>query len=97
MKNRALNLLILAVAALLGTAYATSPQSRKSSGKSDPPKSNATDSRGAELFAIHCGRCHKPPDDLSPRVVPAVIAHMRTRAMLSQQDAQEILKFLAPH
>jgi hypothetical protein len=93
MKNRALILLILATAVLFGTAYAGSPQSKKSV-KGDPPKNNTPDSRGAELFAVHCGRCHKPPDELSPRVVPAVMAHMRNRAMLSQKDEQEILKFL---
>lgn len=96
MKNRMFIVLVLAIAVLLGTAYAAAPQS-KSTEKTDPKsQAKATDSRGAELFAIHCGRCHKPPDDLSPRVVPAVLAHMRTRAMLSQKDEQEILKFLAP-
>ncbi len=96
MKNKAFIPLALGVALLLGTAYATSPQS-SSAGKNGPKsKSQAKDRHGAELFAIHCGRCHKPPDDLSPRVVPAVMAHMRNRAMLSQQDEQEILKFLAP-
>lgn len=96
MKNKTLIALVLAIVVLLGTTFAASPQS-SSSVKHDPKnKSQATDSRGAELFTIHCGRCHKPPDDLSPRVVPAVMAHMRNRAMLSQKDEQEILKFLAP-
>ena len=96
MKNKTLILLVLAIAVLLSTAFAASPQSRHAA-KNDPAgKAKPGDSRGAELFAIQCGRCHKPPDDLSPRVVPAVMAHMRTRAMLSQQDEQEIIKFLAP-
>jgi len=96
MKNCALIPLVLACAFLLGTAFATAPQSRNASAKTDPQKSKSqtNDSRGAELFAIHCGRCHKPPDDLSPRVAPAVMAHMRNRAMLSQKDQQEILKFI---
>ena len=96
MKNKTLTVLVLAVAVLLGSAFANSAQSRGAA-KSDPmSKAKPSDSRGAELFAIHCGRCHKPPEDLSPRVVPAVMAHMRNRATLSQQDEQEILKFLAP-
>lgn len=96
MKKRALIPLIFVIATLFGSAYATSPQSKNSSNKIDVAKNNSPNSRGAELFATHCGRCHKPPEDLSPRVVPAVMAHMRTRAMLSQKDVQDILKFLEP-
>lgn len=96
MKNRLFILLVLTIAVLLGTAYAALPQAKSTEKTDSKSNAKATGSRGAELFAIHCGRCHKPPDDLSPRVVPAVIAHMRTRAMLSQKDEQEILKFLAP-
>lgn len=96
MKNRIFILLVLAIAVLLSTAYAASPQAKSTEKANSTSKAKATDSRGAELFAIHCGRCHKPPEDLSPRVAPAVIAHMRTRAMLSQKDEQAILEFLAP-
>jgi cytochrome c5 len=59
-------------------------------------KSAQNDGRGAQLFETHCGRCHKPPEDLSPRIAPAVLSHMRTRAMLSRDDEELILKFLAP-
>ncbi len=96
MKKRAFVPLIFVIAALFGSAYAVSPQAKNSSNKIDVAKNNLSNSRGAELFATHCGRCHKPPEDLSPRVVPAVMAHMRTRAMLSQKDVQDILKFLVP-
>ena len=101
MKNSALVALIFGVAALFGTAYAAMPPATtapQSAGKHDQAtgKSQANGSRGAELFATHCGRCHQPPTDLSPRIVPAVLSHMRTRAMLSQKDEQELLKFLAP-
>ncbi|HEU5402087.1 MAG TPA: hypothetical protein VFU86_12065 [Terriglobales bacterium] len=100
MKNRPISALILAFAILIGTAYAMQPPRNptpQSSAKGDSAKRGPnSSSAGAELFAIHCGRCHQPPDDLSPRVIPAVLAHMRTRAMLSQHDEQELLKFLAP-
>jgi cytochrome c5 len=98
MKNTTLLTLVFGVAALFGTAYAARPPAApQSAGKHDQAigKSQANDSRGAELFATHCGRCHQPPTDLSPRSVPAVLAHMRTRAMLSQKDEQELLKFFA--
>lgn len=96
MKNKTIIPVVLGIAVLLGTAYAASPQSRSAAKDNPKDKAQASDNHGAELFAIHCGRCHKPPDDLSPRVVPAVMAHMRNRAMLSQKEEEEILKFLAP-
>lgn len=51
---------------------------------------------GERKFQENCGRCHNPPDSLSPREVKAVLQHMRVRAMLSEEDEQLILKFLAP-
>jgi cytochrome c5 len=51
---------------------------------------------GEQRFQANCGRCHTPPEALSPREVKAVLQHMRVRAMLSAEDEQLILKYLAP-
>ena len=51
---------------------------------------------GEQRFRINCGRCHHPPEDLSPREARAVVRQMRVRAMLSAEDERLILKFLAP-
>lgn len=51
---------------------------------------------GERRFQANCGRCHNPPDSLSPREVKAVLQHMRVRAMLTAEDEQLILKYLAP-
>jgi cytochrome c5 len=51
---------------------------------------------GERRFQANCGRCHTPPEALSPREVKAVLQHMRVRAMLSAEDEQLILKYLAP-
>jgi len=51
---------------------------------------------GEVKFKENCGRCHNPPDALSPREVKAVLQHMRVRAMLSAEDERLIMKFLAP-
>jgi cytochrome c553 len=51
---------------------------------------------GEQRFLANCGRCHNPPDSLSPREVKAVLQHMRVRAMLTAEDEQLILKYLAP-
>ena len=61
------------------------------------PSSKATlPKEGERRFQANCGRCHNPPDSLSPREVKAVLQHMRVRAMLSAEDEQLILKYLAP-
>lgn len=64
------------------------------------PRTAQTASRssttGEERFRTNCGRCHNPPDDLSPRVARAVVRQMRVRAMLSAEDERLILKYLAP-
>jgi cytochrome c5 len=51
---------------------------------------------GVRLFHTHCGRCHNPPEDLSPREARAVVRQMRLRAILSDQDERALLKLLAP-
>lgn len=65
-----------------------------------PPKTttgNKNESeQGERRFRENCGRCHTPPDSLSPREVKAVLQHMRVRAMLTAEDERLILKYLAP-
>jgi cytochrome c5 len=51
---------------------------------------------GEKRFQTNCSRCHNPPESLSPREVPAVVRHMRVRAMLSADDERLILEYLAP-
>ncbi|ABF39886.1 hypothetical protein Acid345_0883 [Candidatus Koribacter versatilis Ellin345] len=66
-------------------------------GKAAPTISNQSNAPdGARLFAVNCGRCHRPPDQLSPKIAGSVLRHMRVRAMLSKEDEQAILKYLAP-
>jgi hypothetical protein len=66
----------------------------KSPKQSSVKKTSAKE--GEQRFQANCGRCHTPPESLSPREVKAVLQHMRVRAMLSEQDEQLILKYLAP-
>jgi cytochrome c5 len=67
--------------------------------KSQSPAHRATpdaNSQGEKLFRTHCGRCHNPPEDISPREARAVVRQMRVRAMLSAEDEKQILQYLAP-
>jgi cytochrome c2 len=76
------------------------PQSQEQQAQSPKKASTvhtaASSSDGEQRFQANCGRCHQAPQDLSPREVKAVIRHMRVRAMLSAEDEQLILKYLAP-
>ena len=65
--------------------------------KSKPvPSAQGSSPDGEKRFQINCGRCHNPPEDISPREARAVTRHMRVRAMLSAEDEKLILQFLAP-
>lgn len=57
---------------------------------------NAPANAGERAFQANCGRCHNPPEQLSPRITGTVLRHMRVRALLSPQDERDILKYLAP-
>ena len=46
---------------------------------------------GTKAYLANCGRCHNPPQDLTPREACAVVRQMRVRAMLSARDARLIL------
>jgi hypothetical protein len=63
----------------------------------DPKAAPATaQNEGERLFAVNCSRCHQPPMSISPRATGTIIMHMRTRARLSREDEQALLKFMAP-
>ena len=93
----ALPLAIFLLGSLLAWAQAaTSPQS---AGRTPSPPAQhvptPTD-RGERAFRANCGRCHNPPEQLSPRITGTVLRHMRERALLSPQDERDILKYLTP-
>jgi mono/diheme cytochrome c family protein len=89
---------VAVVLVLLACGSQAGPQNPAAGQKSTAaPSSKATlPKEGERRFQANCGRCHNPPDSLSPREVKAVLQHMRVRAMLSAEDEQLILKYLAP-
>lgn len=58
-------------------------------------KSAGSGNEGEKRFRVNCGRCHNPPQGLSPREARAVVRQMRVRAMLSAEDEKLILQYLA--
>ena len=99
MKHRSL----MIVAGFFALSFCTLVAAQEKQGKSQPasPKNSQTaaaseSAQGEKLFRTNCGRCHNPPESLSPREVRAVVRHMRVRAVLTDEQERLIVKFLAP-
>jgi cytochrome c553 len=95
-KHAVLPLAIFLLGGLLTWAQAaTSAQSAGKAPSAQHAKPAVTNP-GERAFQANCGRCHNPPEQLSPRITGTVLRHMRERALLSPQDERDILKFLNP-
>ena len=92
-KYSALPLAIFLLGSLLTWAQATQSAGPAPSAQHAKP---ASTNPGERAFQANCGRCHNPPEQLSPRITGTVLRHMRERALLSPQDERDILKFLNP-
>jgi len=86
---------LLLLSLLLALGNRARAQQGNAAPKASPAKINES-AEGEKRFRTNCGRCHHPPEDLSPREARAVLRQMRVRAMLSAEDERLILKFLAP-
>ena len=84
--------------AILVIGQQSQPPAQSASSKSKVAHSanKGAQSDGEKKFQTNCGRCHHPPEQLSPHIAGSVLRHMRVRAMLSEEDAREILEYLAP-
>lgn len=74
------------------------PESHPDGDKATSPATGSTSDRkeGEKRFQENCGRCHHPPESISPREAKAVLRQMRVRAMLTAEDERLILKYLSP-
>lgn len=79
-----------------GASQAKTPGTAPSAQPAKAATSSLSSNRGERAFQENCGRCHNPPEQLSPRITGTVLRHMRERALLSPQDERDILKFLNP-
>lgn len=63
---------------------------------SPPAKPKKQPKTGAELYAIHCNRCHSEryPTEWTEREWPTIMLQMRVRANLPASQSKEILKYL---
>lgn len=97
--NRRTPLLVLACALAISIAAACLAQDKPSQKTKSPQAASqpsAAAAEGEKRFRTNCGRCHNPPEDISPREARAVVRQMRVRAMLTAEDERLILAYLAP-
>lgn len=95
-----LNFALVTVASCLVSNALVAGEDAKPVKESAPPKKVEKKPQkklsGAELYAIHCNRCH--PERYATERTEAqwktILLHMRTRATLPAEQAREILKFL---
>jgi mono/diheme cytochrome c family protein len=91
MRASLISILLLGAAAVVAQTGSTGTPT-----KQQPAKQQATQSEGERVFEVNCQRCHRPPEQLSPKITGSVLRHMRVRATLTKEDEQAILKYLAP-
>ena len=100
--------MVLAAVALVGGALTTNSQDTgtntvasrpKAAAKSSAPQTAAPprhELSGAELYSIHCNRCHpeRYPTERTAAQWKTIMLHMRVRANLPAEQARTILKYL---
>jgi len=77
---------------LLAAGLWVAPRGNAAEGKPDP----AAFARGAKSWAENCARCHNPrdPKDFRDDQWKVIMTHMRIRAGLTGDEANDILTFL---
>jgi hypothetical protein len=96
---------IVLVGGTAGSASAAEPQTGVSSTNSVAVKSSAPEAgpvavkkqlTGAELYSIHCNRCHaeRYPTERTGAQWKTIMLHMQVRANLPGQQARLILQYL---
>src|SRR6266571_3807633 len=74
------------------------PPAQKSEADSSNKKPKAAPKRlsGAELYSMHCNRCHpeRYPTERTAAQWKTILLHMRVRANLPAEQARTILKYL---
>jgi len=88
-----------AVTAVVASAFLLSAGYAGEGSKSVKPPEKTTESQGlsgADLYAMHCNRCHSEryPKEFQAAQWQTIMIHMRVRANLPASQAKEILKYL---
>ena len=89
-------LIVLCGLALSMSCLPAQPPHKRGVSKKTATAQAVVSSSGERKFQENCSRCHAAPEQLSPRITRTIVLHMRVRASLSAEDAQDILHYLSP-
>jgi len=103
--NLAVVIAVLAIGGLVSPLCLADPKSDVSPAAADSPPSSTNAApvqaesaqlSGAELYSIHCNRCHpeRYPTERTAANWKTIMLHMRVRANLPAEQARQILKYL---
>jgi hypothetical protein len=95
-RSRLVMLALLSFSLFTAIESNAGPQQAANTVPQKPVAKKDESAEGEKRFKNNCGRCHRPPEDISPREARTVLRQMRVRAMLTDEDERLILKFLAP-
>jgi cytochrome c5 len=90
-------ILSVACVAFLGAAFPASSEDTKTNAVPvEKPSTHKHQLSGAELYSIHCNRCHpeRYPTERTAAQWKTILLHMRVRANLPAEQARTILKYL---
>jgi hypothetical protein len=71
-------------------------QKNQAGSSAEQPKAPPKKLTGAELYSMHCNRCHpeRYPTERTAAQWKTILLHMRVRANLPAEQARTILKYL---
>ena len=74
----------------------TNASTASADAKSQPSKPAIKKLTGAELYSIHCARCHaeRYPTERTAAQWKTILLHMRVRANLPAQQSRTMLEYL---
>ena len=96
MKRRSL-ICALAISFLGASMLMATPNPKPAApAKAKNSRSEPGIAEGEQRYRANCSRCHQAPPKFAPAAMGTLLRHMRVRAMLTEEDARAILKFMTP-
>jgi mono/diheme cytochrome c family protein len=94
---RSATLILASVLSVVSLVWAGAPAARKDTTAAAVVRSGDADAmriQGEQRFRANCGRCHAAPHKFPPRMMAAVVRHMRVRATITDEDMRLVLFYM---
>ena len=90
--------IMVAIASCVSAAHAEGPGApKKNTSAAVAISTHGADSmrlQGELRYRANCGRCHAAPRKFPPRMMAAVLRHMRVRATITDEDMRLVLFYM---